>query len=237
MVERGLSESREKAKAWIMAGEVKVGDHVVNKASDLFTPDALITIKMPDKYVGRGGLKMECALDYFKLNPAGWRVLDIGASTGGFTDCLLQRKAAEVVALDVGHGQIHWKIRTDARVKVVEGKNARQLEPGEFGPPFDLVVMDVSFISQELIWPRIPAQLKDGGFVITLVKPQFEAGVMEVGKGGIVRDPGVQQRVVKRIWQVVENEIGLEVKGVTESSILGKDGNREFLLCATRSKK
>ena len=186
LLARGLVESREKAKALVMAGEVTAEGRKVTKASELFEPTTIISIKTPERYVSRGGLKLEHALSHFSSDVAGKRVLDIGASTGGFTDCLLQHGAAEVVALDVGQGQLHWKLRQDSRVEIVEGKNARHLAPGELGEPFDLVVMDVSFISQTLIWPRIVEQLKLGGEVVTLIKPQFEVQAFEVGKGGVV---------------------------------------------------
>ena len=232
LVERGLVESREKAKALIMAGEVSVNQNKVFKASETFDPSVEIFVKTPERYVSRGGLKLEHALHYFSISTQGKRVLDIGASTGGFTDCLLQQGAEKVVALDVGEGQLHWKLRQNSRVEVVEGKNARHLAPGELGDLFELIVMDVSFISQTLLWPRILEQLKPGGIVITLIKPQFEVQACEVGKGGIVREASLHDRTVNRIKDFVQNEIGLEVVGVTPSPILGKEGNQEFLLCA-----
>lgn len=232
LVERGLVESREKAKVLVMAGEVTAGGRRVAKGSELFDPSVEISIKTPERYVSRGGLKLEHALKHFAISAQGKRVLDIGASTGGFTDCLLQHGAAKVVALDVGQGQLHWKIRQDERVEVVEGKNARHLAPGELGDSFNLIVMDVSFISQTLIWPRIVEQLASGGEVIALIKPQFEVQACEVGKGGIVRDAALHEKTVNRIKDWVQAEMGLEVVGVTASPILGKEGNREFLLCA-----
>lgn len=232
LVERGLVESREKAKVLVMAGEVTVQGHRVAKASELFESSVAISIKTPERYVSRGGLKLEHALNYFSISAQGKRVLDVGASTGGFTDCLLQQGAAKVVALDVGQGQLHWRLRQDARVEIVEGKNARHLGPDELGEHFDLIVMDVSFISQTLIWPRIVEQLKPSGKVISLIKPQFEVQAHEVGKGGIVREAALHDRTVNRIKDWVQTEMGLEVLGVTASPILGKEGNREFLLCA-----
>lgn len=232
LVERGLVESREKAKALIMAGEVTVNQKNVFKASETFDPQVEISVKTPERYVSRGGLKLEHALKHFSLSVEGKRILDIGASTGGFTDCLLQHGAAEVVALDVGQGQLHWKLRQDARVKVVEGKNARHLAPGELGDLFDMAVMDVSFISQTLLWPRIVEQLKSGGAVVALIKPQFELKADEVGKGGVVREESLRQQAVKRISNWLQAETHFEILGVVPSPILGKEGNQEFLLCA-----
>ncbi|MBX7158477.1 MAG: TlyA family RNA methyltransferase [Verrucomicrobiae bacterium] len=232
LVERGLVESREKAKALVMAGEVMVNQKKVFKASETFDAQVEIIVKTPERYVSRGGLKLEHALKHFSVPVLAKRVLDIGASTGGFTDCLLQHGAAEVVALDVGQGQLHWKLRQDARVKVVEGKNARHLAPGELGDLFDMAVMDVSFISQTLLWPRIAEQLKPEGLVIALIKPQFELKADEVGKGGVVREESLRQQAVKRISNWLSAETNFEILGVVPSPILGKEGNQEFLLCA-----
>ncbi|MCC6352988.1 MAG: TlyA family RNA methyltransferase [Verrucomicrobiae bacterium] len=235
VVARGLAESRSKAQALIMAGEVTVGGEVATKAGQLCAPDAGLAVREAPRFVGRGGFKLEAALDAFGIDVAGARALDIGASTGGFTDCLLQRGAREVVALDVGRGQIHGRLRDDPRVRVIEGRNARLIEPGEFGDPFDIVVMDVSFISQRLIWPRVAEQLRAGGVAVALIKPQFEAGRAEVGRGGVVRDPGVRERVVAEIRDFAEREIGFSVEGVIESPVEGREGNREFLICAKKS--
>lgn len=235
LVARGLTESRAKAQALIMAGDVFVGGHPISKAGQLCAMDSEVTIREQPRYVGRGGLKLEAALDAFGIGVAGVRALDIGASTGGFTDCLLQRGAAEVVALDVGHDQIHWRLRNDPRVRVVEGTNARLVEPGQFGDLFDIVVMDVSFISQRLIWPRIREQLRDGGVAISLIKPQFEAGAKEVGRGGVVRDAAVRERVVADIRDFAERVVGFKVDGVIESPVEGREGNVEYLLCARKS--
>ena|ERR1043166_8752653 len=232
LVERGLVESRTKAQALVMAGVVLVDEQLVNKPSDSFTPNAQIRIKGGDdpasRYVGRGGLKLERALHDFKLDVAGWRCLDVGASTGGFTDCLLQHGAQHVVALDVGHNQIDYRLRTDARVDVREGVNARYLDPADFETKFDLAVMDVSFISATKVMPAIVPLLKDSGLLITLIKPQFEVGRGEVGKGGIVRDPAKHASVIKRVNDAAK-ELGLLVRGVIGSPIQGADGNVEFL--------
>ncbi len=234
LVARGLAESRAKAQALIMAGEVSSGERRIEKAGQLCEPDAPLAVREAPRFVGRGGLKLEAALEAFGIDVAGARALDIGASTGGFTDCLLQRGAREVVALDVGHGQLHSRLRDDPRVEVVEGRNARLIGAGEFGAAFDVVVMDVSFISQRLIWPRVWEQLRDGGVAVALIKPQFEAGPKEVGRGGVVRDPAVRERVVAEIRDFAEREIGFKVLGVIESPVEGREGNREYLLCARK---
>lgn len=232
LVERGLAESRTKAQAMVMAGVVLVNEQLVNKASDTFTPNAQLRIKGADdpasRYVGRGGLKLERALRDFALNVRGWECLDVGASTGGFTDCLLQNGAKHVIALDVGHNQIDYRLRTDGRVEVREGVNARSLQPNDFETNFDLIVMDVSFISATKIMPAIVHLLKETGFLITLIKPQFEVGRGEVGKGGIVRDPAKHARVIEEVNSGAQ-KLGLRVKGVIESPIHGADGNVEFL--------
>jgi 23S rRNA (cytidine1920-2'-O)/16S rRNA (cytidine1409-2'-O)-methyltransferase len=232
LVARGLAESRTKAQALVMAGVVLVGEQLVSKPSDTFTPNARIRIKGGDdpaaRYVGRGGLKLEKALRDFDLDVADWECLDVGASTGGFTDCLLQHGARRVIALDVGHNQIDYRLRTNARVEVREGVNARYVQPNDFETNFDLVVMDVSFISATRIMPAIVPLLKDAGLLITLIKPQFEVGRGEVGKGGIVRDPAKHARVIEAVNSAAL-ELGLHVKKVIESPIQGADGNVEFL--------
>ncbi len=232
LVDRGLAESRTKAQALIMAGVVLVDDQRVNKPSDTVGPEAEIRIKGGDdpasRYVGRGGLKLETALRQFEVNVKGFNCLDVGASTGGFTDCLLQHGAEKVTAIDVGHNQIDWRLRTDARVEVREGINARYLEPSDFPEKFDLAVMDVSFISAAKILPAIVPLLKDPGCLITLIKPQFEVGRGEVGKGGIVRDGQKHARVIAEVNHAAE-ELGLHVANVIESPIHGADGNIEFL--------
>jgi len=232
LVARGLAESRTKAQAMVMAGVVLVNEQRINKPSDLVAPDAGIRIKGGDdpatRYVGRGGLKLEAALREFEINVDGLTCLDVGASTGGFTDCLLQHGARKVIAIDVGHNQIDWRLRTDPRVEVREGVNARYLKPDDFPTTFELVVMDVSFISATKIIPAIVPVLSDTGRLITLIKPQFEVGRGEVGKGGIVRDPEKHERVIDQVNRAAQ-ELGLEGRGVIESPIHGAEGNVEFL--------
>jgi 23S rRNA (cytidine1920-2'-O)/16S rRNA (cytidine1409-2'-O)-methyltransferase len=233
LLERGLVPSRERARALILAGHVRVDGHPATKAGTAVSRDALIAITTPDHpYVGRGGLKLAHALDAFSISVANRVALDIGASTGGFTDVLLQRGASRVVALDVGHGQLDWKIRTDPRVDVVERVNARTLTAASLPPgtsAFDIVTIDVSFISLRHILPVVPPLLRFDADVVALVKPQFEAGRAEVGKGGIVRDPAVHARVVEEIASSAD-ALGLERAGLTDSPIAGMEGNREFLL-------
>jgi 23S rRNA (cytidine1920-2'-O)/16S rRNA (cytidine1409-2'-O)-methyltransferase len=232
LVDRGLAESRTKAQALVMAGVVLVDEQRVNKPSDTVGPDAEIRIKGGDdptsRYVGRGGLKLETALREFAINVQGFNCLDVGASTGGFTDCLLQHGAEKVTAIDVGHNQIDWRLRTDARVEVREGINARYLKPDDCPEKFDLAVMDVSFISATKIMPAILPLLKNPGSLITLIKPQFEVGRGEVGKGGIVRDSDKHARVIEEVNRAAQ-ELGLQVRNVIESPIHGADGNLEFL--------
>ncbi|MGH9840742.1 MAG: TlyA family RNA methyltransferase [Blastocatellia bacterium] len=230
LVARGLAETRAKAQSLILAGQVFSGAERLEKAGHLVPDDIPLTVKEPMPYVGRGGLKLAAALDHFQVEVAGKTCLDIGASTGGFTDCLLQRGAARVVALDVGHGQLDWKLRQDARVDVRENVNARYLAPADFDCRFDLVVADVSFISLAKILPVVPPLLQPSAVVITLIKPQFEVGREEVGKGGIVRDEAARQRVVEEITVCAE-KLGMRTRGVMDSPILGADGNREFLAC------
>ncbi|HEV7797906.1 MAG TPA: TlyA family RNA methyltransferase [Pyrinomonadaceae bacterium] len=232
LVQRGLAETRTKAQALIMAGVVLVDEQRVNKPSDTVAPQCEIRIKGGDdpaaRYVGRGGLKLEQALREFEVDVNGLSCLDVGASTGGFTDCLLQHGASHVVALDVGHNQIDWRLRTDARVEVREGINARYLRAEDFAAAFDLVVMDVSFISATKIMPAIISLLSATGRLIVLIKPQFEVGRGEVGKGGIVRDPEKHARVIAAVNDAAQ-ELGLKVQKVIESPIQGADGNAEFL--------
>jgi 23S rRNA (cytidine1920-2'-O)/16S rRNA (cytidine1409-2'-O)-methyltransferase len=232
LIERGLAESRAKAQALVMAGVVLVDEQRVNKPSDTVAPDAQVRIKGGDdptsRYVGRGGLKLETALREFAINAEGLDCLDVGASTGGFTDCLLQNGAKHVIAVDVGHNQLDYRLRTDARVEVREGVNARYLQPNDFQAKFDLVVMDVSFISATKVMPAIVPLLKESAQLITLIKPQFEVGRGEVGKGGIVRDPEKHARVIAEV-NAAAQELGLQWKKVIESPIHGADGNVEFL--------
>ena len=233
LVDRGLVASRERARALILAGQVRINGQPASKAGTTVPVDAEVTVATPDHpYVGRGGVKLAHALETFSIPVEGRVALDIGASTGGFTDALLQRGAARVVALDVGHGQLDWKIRNDPRVDVIERVNARSLTPEDLPPgraPFDIVTVDVSFISLRLILPVVPPLLARTGDVIALVKPQFEAGRAEIGKGGIVRDPAVHARVLEEVIDAA-NALGLERAGTAESPIAGMEGNREFLL-------
>jgi 23S rRNA (cytidine1920-2'-O)/16S rRNA (cytidine1409-2'-O)-methyltransferase len=233
LVERGLVASRERARAMILAGQVRVDGQPSVKAGTPVAEDAEISIDAPEHpYVGRGGLKLAHALDEFRIEADRRRALDIGASTGGFTDVLLQRGAAGVVALDVGHGQLDWKLRSDPRVVVFERVNARTLTPDtlpEGTRRFDIVTIDVSFISLRQILPVVPPLLAPGADVVALVKPQFEAGRADVGKGGIVRDPDVQARAVEEVTAAAE-QLGFVRLGVVESPITGMEGNREFLL-------
>ena len=233
LVSRGLAASRDRARALILAGQVRVAGHVAPKAGHPVDPDVDVELVTPDHpYVGRGGLKLAHALDAFAIDCRGRRALDIGASTGGFTDVLLRRGAQSVVALDVGHNQLDWKIRSDPRVRVLERVNARRLSDDDLpadARSFDIVTIDVSFISLEHILPAVPARLRPAADVVVLVKPQFEAGRTEVGKGGIVTDAAVQARVVRRIADAARS-LGFAVRGETESPVTGSEGNREFLL-------
>ena len=232
LVERGLAESRTKAQALVMAGVVLVNEQRVEKASDQFAIDSQIRVKRADdpasRYVGRGGLKLEAALREFQIDVNGAVCLDVGASTGGFTDCLLQNGAQKVFAIDVGHNQIDWRLRNDPRVEVREGVNARYLKPEDFPVKFDLAVMDVSFISATMVLPAIVPLLRDGGSIVTLIKPQFEVGRGEVGGGGIVRDATKRAHAIEKVNQSA-TELGLQVAGVIESPIQGAEGNVEFL--------
>ncbi len=235
LVTRGLAESRDWAQRLIRAGEVRVAGQVVDQPAKLFADDPRLamTIDHPPKYVSRGGFKLEGALDAFGIDPAGQACVDVGSSTGGFTDCLLQRGAARVYALDVGTNQLHWRLRNDPRVIVQEKVNVRYLEtlPG----PVTLAVIDVSFISLTLILPRVFGWMladPDAG-VVALIKPQFEAGRADVGKGGIVRDPAVHQAVVARITDFAA-AAGWPARSLIDSPILGTDGNREFLALMRR---
>lgn len=229
--ERGFADSRSKAQAMVMAGVVLVDEKRVEKASESFAVDANIRIKgdSPEsRYASRGGLKLEAALREFAIDPTGFVCLDIGASTGGFTDCLLQHGAAHVVAVDAGTNQIVWKLREDERVDVREQTNARDLSPADFKSLFDLVVIDVSFISVTKIIPILLPLLEPTGRVVILIKPQFEVGKGEVGKGGIVREPEKHARVIEEV-NASAGEHGLAVVGVIDSPIKGAEGNKEFL--------
>jgi 23S rRNA (cytidine1920-2'-O)/16S rRNA (cytidine1409-2'-O)-methyltransferase len=230
LVERALVSSRERARALILAGQVTVNGTVAQKAGQSVPSDATVALVQPDHpYVGRGGVKLAHALESFHISVEGREALDIGASTGGFTDVLLRGGAARVVALDVGHGQIAWALRTDPRVVVLEGINARALTVQQLPATVDLVVIDVSFISLRHIFPPLPPLLRPAADVVALVKPQFEAARREVGKGGVIKDPAVQQRVVTEIIAAA-SEVGLRHLATTESPITGSSGNREFFI-------
>ncbi len=236
LVDRGLAPTRERARALVLAGRVVVNGKPARKAGDPVKDGDKIALASPDHpYVGRGGLKLAHALDAFAIAVAGRDALDIGASTGGFTDALLQRGAASVVALDVGHGQLDWTLRNDPRVIAIERVNARNLTPRDLPDghrAFDIVTVDVSFISLRHILPVIPPLMRGGADLVALVKPQFEAGRGEVGSGGIVRDPAIHERVVSEVTRAA-NAVGLDRQGLVPSPIEGAEGNREFLLHLT----
>ncbi len=233
LVERGLCGSREQAQRAVMAGEVRSGDRVLTKSSILVAPDAELSVAAPPKFVGRGGVKLEGALDHFAIDPAGLVALDIGASTGGFTDCLLQRGARRIIAIDVGHGQLAWKIRNDPRVVARESVNARYLRAEDFPEAINLCVVDVSFISLTLILPAAFELLVPAGLVLALIKPQFELRAADVSRGGIVNDPALHEKARAKVEDFVAR-LGHEVIGVTASQIKGTDGNQEFFLCAQK---
>jgi len=230
LVDRGLAPSRERARALILAGQVTVDGLVVSKAGAPIAADARVELTAPDHpYVGRGGIKLAHALDAFGIDPRGRRALDVGASTGGFTDVLLQRGAASVIALDVGHGQLDWKLRNDPRVVVKEGVNARALTEDDVPHRVTLAVIDVSFISLKLIFPAVKPFVDPPGDIVALVKPQFEAGREEVGRGGLVTDPAVHDAVIASVTDAAL-AIGLTRIATTLSPITGATGNREFFL-------
>ena len=231
LVELGFAESRTKAQALVMAGVVLVNEKRIEKPSQEFLTTDKIRIKGKSdeiKYVGRGGLKLEKALEEFHIQPHEYVCLDVGASTGGFTDCLLQHGAKKVVTIDVGTNQLVWKLRNDPRVEARENVNARYLKPEDFSERFDLIVMDVSFISVTKILPALKNLLAEDGRLIVLIKPQFEVGKGEVGKGGIVKEKEKHLEVIEKVNSFAA-EIGLVNKGLIDSPILGADGNKEFL--------
>lgn len=232
-MERGLCESREKAKRAIMAGHVRRNGQLARKASETVAEPDQLTLAAPERFVSRGGYKLEHALLHFKAEVRGLTAIDLGASTGGFTDCLLQHGAAKVYAVDVGQGQLAWKLRRDPRVVVMEQFNARELTPARFPQPFapaDWVVIDCSFISLRKILPPAIALLGPSGKIIALIKPQFEAGKAEADKGaGVIRDPEVHQRVLRELAEFVAAYPALTWRGCTESPLLGPAGNKEFL--------
>ena len=233
LVERGFFESRERAQRAIMAGEVRVGERVAAKSAEMVDVEAAISVAEPPQFVGRGATKLSGALDSFKIDPAGQIGLDIGASTGGFTDCLLQRGAAKVFAVDVGRGQLAWKIRNDPRVIVLEKVNARFLSREQIPAPIDLCVIDVSFISLTLILPRAFELITPDGVILALIKPQFELQRKDVGRGGIVREPALHEKAQQKIVNFVE-EAGYRVVGLVPSPITGTDGNQEFFICVRK---
>lgn len=234
LVRRGFFESRERAQRALMAGIVRVGGHRADKPGIRVPVDAEIAVEGGEKFVGRGGLKLEAALDAFGIDPSGRVCLDIGASTGGFTDCLLQRGATRVHALDVGHNQLHWKIRSHARVRATEGINCRHLAFDDVGEFVDLVVADVSFISLTLILPPAFHLLQPEGTMVVLIKPQFECPRGSAGRGGVVSDPQTRLASVEKIRVFAETNLGLVWGGSIESPIRGAAGNIEYLACLRR---
>ena len=233
LVEQGLCASREQAQRAVMAGDVRIGDQVISKCSIMVEPGADVSLRERSPYVGRGGLKLEGALDHFGISPRGLTALDLGASTGGFTDCLLQRGAARVYAIDVGHGQLAWKIRDDPRVVVREKLNARYLTRADVPERIDLCVIDVSFISLTLILPNAFDLVTPNGVILALIKPQFELQAAEVAHGGIVRQPALHEKARNKIRDFVLNA-GHTVIGIVPSSLTGADGNQEFFICVRR---
>src|SRR6201984_615510 len=231
LVDLGHFESREGAQRSILAGQVLVNEQVSDKPGSLVLPEAPIRVAERERYVSRGGLKLEGALDFFRVDPSGWRCLDVGASTGGFTDCLLQRGAARVVAVDVGHNQLAWKIRSDPRVSTIEGANARFLTAEQVGLDFDLAVADLSFISLTLVLDSFLKLLRRNGEAIVLIKPQFELDPHRVGKGGIVRNEADRLDAVAKIQDFVLQQLGRDWRGFIPSPTLGTKGNQEYLAC------
>ncbi|MEW5736639.1 MAG: TlyA family RNA methyltransferase [Thermodesulfobacteriota bacterium] len=234
LVEKGLAQSRERARALILSGKVLVDGLVRDKAGAQVSPHVELCLKGGDiPYVSRGGVKLQGALDHFGLDVSGLSCLDVGASTGGFTDCLLSRGAVRVCCVDVGYGQLAWSLRNDPRVSVLERTNARNLTPADIPFAPDLCVIDVSFISLRLVLPAVVPCLAQDGAVLALIKPQFEVGKGEVGKKGVVRDPALHERVCQEI-SACARSLGMDVAGVVPSPILGPEGNREFFLLARR---
>jgi 23S rRNA (cytidine1920-2'-O)/16S rRNA (cytidine1409-2'-O)-methyltransferase len=234
LARRGLFASREQARRAIMAGRVRVAGRPADKPGSLVPVAAEVcVVGPPRRFVSRGGEKLEHALDHFGIEPAGWICLDVGASTGGFTDCLLQRGARRVYAVDVGRGQLDQALRQDARVVVMEGCNARYLEPDALPEPVRLATVDVSFISLAKLVPALHPLLVPGGLLLPLIKPQFEAGRREVGKGGVVRDEAVRTRVIQKVAADLA-AIGFELRGIVDSPVRGAKGNREAFACLER---
>lgn len=234
MVDRGIVETRERAKALILSGIVIVQGDMVDKAGALIDPDVEISLKGGDNpYVSRGGLKLKGALSHFGIRPGGMTVLDVGASTGGFTDCLLQEDAVKAYAVDVGYGQLAWKLRTDPRVVNIERTNIRYYSGENIKDKIDLAVIDASFISLKLVIPAVIKFLDAGSGLLALIKPQFEAGREEVGKKGVVKNPEIHRKVVQEIVDFCR-DLGLDVKGTCESPLLGPAGNKEFFIYAIK---
>lgn len=235
LVEKGLAASRQRAAALVLAGKVRVEGHQASKAGQRVAPDAKVEVVDSDEtYVSRGGIKLASALDGFSMRVAELVAMDVGASTGGFTDCLLQRGAKKVYAIDVGYGQLAWQLRQDPRVVVLERCNVRYLTREQVPELVDLAVIDTSFISLKKVIPKVLEFLKSGSQLLALIKPQFEVGRGQVGKGGVVRDPELHSQVVREIKQFCQSQ-GMEVRGVVESSLLGPKGNREFFIYAMKS--
>jgi 23S rRNA (cytidine1920-2'-O)/16S rRNA (cytidine1409-2'-O)-methyltransferase len=230
LVEKGIVQSRERARAFIMEGRVAVDGRILDKPGTRVAVDAQLQLREEDQtYVSRGGKKLEGALEAFGIDPRGMVVIDVGASTGGFTDCVLQKGARKVYAVDVGYGQLAWKLQKNPRVVNLERRNIRYLKREEIQDRADLILVDTSFISIEKFLPHLLGFLKEGGDLVSLIKPQFEVGKGEVGKGGVVRDPALHQKVIERISQFSQR-LGLKVLPVVESPLLGPKGNKEFFI-------
>ena len=233
--DRGLAESRQRAQALVLEGSVLVNEQRIDKPGTKVDPCSSIRLKrLPRTYVSRGGTKLETVLDTFAPDIHGWICLDLGASTGGFTDCLLQHGAHKVYAVDVGHNQLDWKLRSDSRVVSIEGLNARYLKFEDIGEPVDLIVLDLSFISLTLVLPVLKPFAKPNTKILCLIKPQFEVGKGQVEKGGLVTDPKKHRQVIEKIRSVAEN-LGYSVEGIVDSPILGADGNKEFFIALSVS--
>lgn len=237
VVQKGLAQTRNKARAIILAGEVLVNGQRKDKPGLKIDPGAEVAvISRPHPFVSRGGQKLAHALDHFGIDPKGLVCMDVGASTGGFTDCLLQRGASRVYAIDVGYGQLDWHLRNDTRVVVLERTNIRKLEPGKLHQEPRLAVVDTSFISLKIVIPAVLAHMALNGLIIALVKPQFEVGRRNVGKGGIVKERSLHERVLKELSSFFAEELSLTVEGIVESPILGAKGNKEFLISLRKGK-
>lgn len=236
LVDLGLCESRTQAQAQILAGNIRLGEHRIDKPGQQVAIDAILTlIEPPHPYVSRGGLKLAHAITHFELDPAGVTAIDVGASTGGFTDVLLQGAAAHVYAVDVGHGQLAWSLRNDARVTVLERTNARYLSAEQVPTPVDWVVCDASFIGLRTVLPAALALTRAEAVCVALIKPQFEVGKERVGKGGVVREPALHAEVTAMIKEWFDQHPDWSVAGITESPVQGPSGNREFLICARKA--